>query len=112
MNKNTEEKVIGKVYLDVGDSGVSFIIKDEGHGPTIEIKSSSFGNLAQSFKIHTTYAGLTDLAELFDMASKDCYSKDYIYAAHPLRANRFKQNDQDSSQIIYEEDSDQDHHTP
>ncbi len=70
-----------RVALEIGDGGVTFEVRDEGHGPTIVISLSHLGNAEQEIHIHTTRRSLRALGNwAFDAALRD-YSPKHPYAA-------------------------------
>ncbi len=73
---------MSKIYLNVGDSGISFSITDE-NGPTVTIKTSAWGNLNHELKFYTTNEGLEQIGKMFIEMSKQEFSKEYCYAAKP-----------------------------
>lgn len=75
-------KLIGSVNLEVGDGGMHFEVVDEGFGPTVKIRTSHFGNLQGSMKVHTTNEGLQALSDLFARAAKEKYSREYVHKAY------------------------------
>lgn len=95
-----EETMSNRLYLSVGDSGVSLEVTGE-RGPTVIIKTSAWGNLNHELKFFTTDEGLRKLGELFIEASK-CKSAtdgpEYCYPARPIeeRTGRIEP-DQESS---------------
>jgi hypothetical protein len=85
MTKNDREKTeVEKVYLHVGNSGVTFQILDY-YGPTVSITSSSFGNLNQKFEFFTTKEGLKELRDAIDRSLQHEFSEDYCHAAEAPR---------------------------
>jgi hypothetical protein len=75
-------KEISSAYLHIGNSGVTFSVIDEGFGPCILIKSSTFGNNVIEQRVQVTTNELKVLAKLFDYASnKEGYSEPYCHAA-------------------------------
>lgn len=69
------------VYWHVGNSGVTFEVVDSGNGPTLIVKSGSFGNLNQTFEVHTTGASLAQLGIALIRASFERYSDEYVHSA-------------------------------
>ena len=61
-------RTIGKTYLHVGNSGATFSVVDGGHGPTIEVATSSFGNLKNTLLVHTNLDGLRAIRNMLDDA--------------------------------------------
>lgn len=75
-------KIIGEVYLHVGNSGATFKVVDAGNGPELIIETSALGNLNQVTKIKTTRASMQALKELFAKADEHpSYSLEYCHAA-------------------------------
>jgi hypothetical protein len=74
-------KTVGNIYLHVGNSGVTFKVQDEGHGPTIAINWGAFGNLNSELRIHTDKAALTRLGNMFLDAALKPYSEEYCHKA-------------------------------
>lgn len=72
----------GRLYLHVGNSGVTFEIVDEGHGPTVLIHWGSFGNLVSELKVMTDKDALTKLGNLFLDAALKEYSPVYCNRAY------------------------------
>ena len=77
MTKTQDIKVIDSLYLHISNSGVTISIKDRGFGPTIEIKTSAFGNINNTTEIFTNKESLKKLAEMFAKAAEEEYSEDY-----------------------------------
>lgn len=80
-------KEITSAYLHIGNSGVTFSVIDEGFGPCIVIKSSSFGTNVIEQKIHVSKHELAVLSSLFDFASNKDYSEVYCNAARVTESN-------------------------
>jgi hypothetical protein len=81
-----EPKIVGNVYLHVGNSGATIAVVDSGYGPMLQIKTSSFGNLNQTTEILTTRAGLVALRDMLDDALRldgHFFSAEYVHAAQP-----------------------------
>lgn len=72
-----------EVYAHIGNGGVSFSVTDE-KGPTIEIKSTHFGNQTNHIKLHVSQEVLRQLADMFYKASTDSFSAEYVCAATPI----------------------------
>ena len=73
---------IGKVYLQLGNSGATFSVDDEGYGPTLNVSTSSFGNLVNEQKIYTDLKSLEALKALLEKALlHDGWSKGYVHSA-------------------------------
>lgn len=72
-----------KVYLHVGNSGVTFSVVDRGDGPEVKISSSAFGNLISEFAVKTDVQSLAELAKMFEKAANyDGYSRNYCQRAY------------------------------
>jgi hypothetical protein len=85
-DKQMAPETPSKLYLHIGDGGVSFEVVDQGHGPTVVISSSHFGNDNLKFSFHTDQASLVQLSTMFLKAAfGKKYSKDYCYKAHVLK---------------------------
>lgn len=70
-----------EIYLHVGNSGVNFKITDE-RGPTLNIGTSSFGNLVQDLKVFTNREGLFRLGEMLIKAAHGKFeTKEYCHLA-------------------------------
>jgi hypothetical protein len=93
-DKEVAPEIPNKLYLHVGDGGVSFEVVDQGHGPTVVISSSHFGNDNLKFSFHTDQASLVQLSTmLLKAALGKKYSKDYCYKAHVLKLSDSAQED-------------------
>lgn len=66
--------VRGEVYLHISNSGVRFQVIDVGHGPTVRVTSSSFGNMVSTLDIHTDRESLAELGRMFTEAANATYS--------------------------------------
>lgn len=75
-------KLIGDVYLHVGNSGALLRVVDDGNGPELHVETSAFGNLNQVTKIKTEKAAFVYLARLFSKAMEHDFSPEYVHAAH------------------------------
>ncbi len=76
-------------YLHVSNGGISFSVSNETEeGPCITIRSSMFGNVAQTTTVFTTTEGLAALAEMFSAASKLPFNEPYIHAARLMGQRR------------------------
>lgn len=77
-------KELGKVYLHVSDSGATFSVVDEGYGPTVKVRTSSFGNLEQVLKVHADKASLIALGKMFSAAAQyEGFTENYCNNARP-----------------------------
>ena len=74
-----------EVYLDIGNPGITFKVSNDKLGPSIEIYTSTFGNLQSKLKIYTSPHGLKLLGEMFIKASELEYNEVYDYAARPYK---------------------------
>ena len=61
--------VIDEVYLHISNGGVTFAVRDSGHGPEVVVESSTFGNNAISQRVLVAPRVLTRLAKLFVAAA-------------------------------------------
>jgi hypothetical protein len=77
------EKVIEEQYLHIGNSGATFSVIDEGYGPTIKVRTSSFGNMQNEFRLHVQKSNLVELGKMFLAASGYTFSQDYCNATEP-----------------------------
>jgi hypothetical protein len=76
---------ISEAYLHVSNGGISFRVTNQ-YGPTLEIETSSFGNLNQKLVVHTTIAGLQDVYDMLGKALEHLdYSEPYCHPARPTR---------------------------
>lgn len=66
--------VKGEVYLHISNSGVTFRVIDVGHGPTVRVSASSFGNMLSTLDIHTDPESLAALGKMFTDAANATYS--------------------------------------
>jgi len=86
MSKDNEQiNLKDKLYLHVGNSGVTFSITDR-HGPTIEISSGAFGNIRNTFVVHTNKSDLRRLGEMFLRCSELSYPDPYCHMARSQKA--------------------------
>jgi hypothetical protein len=76
MKTEVEATEVGSVYAHIGNSGVTFSVVDEGHGPQINIRSSTFGNNEIVQKV------MADLAALFAKAAEHEFSEEYCNAGY------------------------------
>jgi hypothetical protein len=77
---------VASVYLHVGNSGATFSVTDKS-GPTIEIYTSSFGNLGQTTEIHTTLDGLIAVRDMLSKAIDiGVFGAPYCHAAHTINS--------------------------
>jgi hypothetical protein len=83
-NKGTLD-VRGEVYLHISNSGVTFRVIDLGHGPTVRVTLSSFGNMASTLDIHTDRESLAMLGKMFTDAATGVYSGHYVCKASALK---------------------------
>lgn len=74
-------RLVGEVYLHVGNSGAVFEVRSTDNGPTVVVKTGAFGNLEQTTEIKTTRESLRALARLFAKAADAEYKDDYCHAA-------------------------------
>lgn len=81
MSDDRALDVRGDVYLHISNSGVRFRVIDVGHGPTVRVTSSSFGNMASTMDIHTDRESLAALGKMFTDAASGEYSDTYVCAA-------------------------------
>lgn len=80
--KKANPDQIGSVYFHISNSGVTFQVIDEGYGPTIVVRGGSFGNMNNSFKLHTDADSLKILGEMFIAAAKHGnFSEEYVCKA-------------------------------
>ena len=84
---------IGKTYLHVSNSGVTFEVGDDGHGPTVLVSMGAFGNLSTKLEVKTTKEGLEELAAMFAKAAEASFSEPYCHAATPASARRGSDSD-------------------
>jgi hypothetical protein len=77
-----EDKLIGSLYLELGDGGVKVSVRDH-HGPTIVLESSTFGNLQHSFSFMTSVDGLVKIRDMINSALQGPFSKEYCHAVVP-----------------------------
>jgi len=77
-----DENVVATTYLHVGNSGLTVKVVDVGWGPTLVVESSSFGNLNNSTRTHTSVEGLRAIRDMLDRAIEhEGYSEEYCHAA-------------------------------
>ena len=70
--KNDEKlsnPVVDSLYLHIGNSGVTFSVT-ERMGPTIEIKTSSFGNIDHNLYVYTNTEDMKRLGEMLIKCSE------------------------------------------
>lgn len=79
-----EKRSIGKKYFHISNSGVIFEVFDEGHGPTISVSSSAFGNLRNNFEVNVSRECLVELAKMFSQAATEDYSREYCDKAYVI----------------------------
>lgn len=72
----------GSVYWHVGNSGVTFEVVDEGHGPTLVVRSGAFGNLKSTFEARTDEYSMRLLGLMLLNAASRRYSEIYCHPAH------------------------------
>lgn len=78
--------VKGEVYLHISNSGVKFRVLDVGHGPTVRVTSSAFGNMLSTLDIHTDPESLAVLGKMFTDAANATYSSSpYVCKASARR---------------------------
>lgn len=88
MSKNKKVcEVIGEVYFHINNGGITFEVKDEGFGPTIEINATHMGHITNKIKLHTNKHGINMLASLLNEAKMVEYSKEYVESATVRTAN-------------------------
>lgn len=77
----SDNKVVGEVYVHIGNGGLNFAVKDD-EGPTIEIKAYHFGHTTNTTCIFTDKKTLKEIGEMFIKASEyDNYSEEYCHVA-------------------------------
>jgi len=70
-----------EIYLHVGNSGATIRVFD-AYGPTLEIETSSFGNLQHRFRLATTREGLVAIRDMLTKALEtQSFSEPYVHAA-------------------------------
>jgi len=75
-------KPVACTGVNIYNGGVTFQVLDEGEfGPSLEITSSSFGNMNHTFQIYLTPDSLHDLAEVFKKAAEHKFTGQYVHAA-------------------------------
>lgn len=77
----------GSVYLHLFNGGVSFSVEDRGHGPSIVVEQSYFGNMNTSLTVHTDKESLKRLGEMFLQAANGEYSKEYCHKVSPVQSD-------------------------
>lgn len=89
---------LDKVYIHLSNSGTTFEVIDEGHGPTISVSSSAFGNLQHEFKVHTDRETLRLLGNMFLSAAQRTYSPEYcLYASAVEKPGQSTSGDEQQS---------------
>ncbi len=61
--------VIDEVYLHISNGGVTFAVRDSGHGPEVVVESSTFGNNVITQKVLVAPRVLMRLAKMFVAAA-------------------------------------------
>lgn len=91
----SSEREVATTYLHVGNSGLTVKVVDQGWGPTFVVESSSFGNLNNSSRTHTTVEGLRAIRDMLDRAiaygedeDRGGYSEQYCHAAEAPQDKR------------------------
>lgn len=85
-----DPREIGKVYLHIDNGGVSFQVVNEGWGPTVKVKGSSFGHLTNSIRLHTDRKSLRALGQMFlDASNHSDYTEEYCNKATILGNSQY-----------------------
>jgi hypothetical protein len=86
---------VSSVYLHLSNGGVTFSVTDE-FGPTLVIKTASFGNLVHTFTAHTDHRSLIALRDMLNVAiEKTDYSEPYCHAVELIEESTFTGNASD-----------------
>lgn len=84
------EKIIAEQYLHINNGGVTFAVVDEGHGPMLRIRSSSFGTAQNTFQLHLRNTHLLHLGQMLLRAAEyeSLYTPEYYNAPEESRIGR------------------------